>query len=62
MKKKTNKFWIFSPLQDDFVVIFVSNDYASLIQTVLKTEFLTTLSKRYKDKCGRDLRLYFNDS
>ena len=32
-----------SPLQDDFVVIYVKNEYATMIETVLKTEFLTTL-------------------
>lgn len=32
-----------SPYQDDFMVIYVKEEYASLIETPFKTEFLTTL-------------------
>ena len=50
-----------STRQDDLVVIHVQNEFGSLIETKFKTEFLTTLSKRYKEKIGRDLRIDFND-
>lgn len=33
-----------SPYQDDFIIIYVKDkEYASLIETPFKTEFLTTL-------------------
>ncbi|XP_064620363.1 unconventional myosin-Ie-like isoform X2 [Lineus longissimus] len=50
-----------STLQDDFLVIYVQNEYASLVQSVFKTEFLTTLSKRYKEKVAKNLRIEFTD-
>ena len=43
------------------VIIHVQHDFGSLIETKFKTEFLTTLSKRYKEKLGKDLRIEFND-
>jgi hypothetical protein len=32
-----------STMQDDFVVLYVRNEYATLLETVFKTEFLTAL-------------------
>ncbi|KAL8611996.1 Unconventional myosin-Ie [Nucella lapillus] len=51
-----------STLQDDFLILHVVGEYCSFLETVFKTEFLTTLSKRYKDKTGRTLELKFSDS
>ena len=48
-------------MQDDIFVLHVQNDYASVLESVFKTEFLTLLTKRYKDKTGKDLRLSFSD-
>ncbi|CAJ0574360.1 unnamed protein product, partial [Mesorhabditis spiculigera] len=39
-----------SPYQDDFLILQVREDFTSLLETPFKTEFLTTLSKRYKDR------------
>ena len=51
----------FSTLQDDFFILHVQGDYDSFLETVFKTEFLTVLSKRYKDKVGKTLHLTFSD-
>ncbi|OWF39023.1 Unconventional myosin-Ie [Mizuhopecten yessoensis] len=51
-----------STLQDDLFVIHIQNEYASLLESVFKTEFLSTLSKRYKDKTGNELRTQFSDT
>ncbi|CAJ0916216.1 unnamed protein product, partial [Mesorhabditis belari] len=49
-----------SPYQDDFVILYVREDYTSLLETPFKTEFLTTLSKKYKEKTnGGTLALEF---
>nr|WEL12767.1 myosin class I C [Halisarca dujardinii] len=37
-----------SPLQDDFVVLHVRDEYDTLFETVFKTEFLTLLVEKYK--------------
>eukprot|EP00040_Diaphanoeca_grandis_P035564 m.224049 g.224049 ORF g.224049 m.224049 type:complete len:1049 (-) comp33420_c1_seq1:231-3377(-) len=55
-----------STLQDDFVAIHVNdiekaNEYDSLIQLELKTEFLTLLKDKMKE-LGSDLRITFNNS
>ncbi|XP_052793613.1 unconventional myosin-Ie-like isoform X2 [Mya arenaria] len=52
----------FSTMQDDLMVLHIQNDYASVLESVFKTEFLSLLTKRYKDKTGKDLRLQFSDS
>ncbi|WAQ98849.1 MYO1E-like protein [Mya arenaria] len=49
-------------MQDDLMVLHIQNDYASVLESVFKTEFLSLLTKRYKDKTGKDLRLQFSDS
>ena len=54
-------FLYFSTMQDDIFVLHVQNDYASVLESVFKTEFLTLLTKRYKDKTGKDLKLTFSD-
>ncbi|CAD6184828.1 unnamed protein product [Caenorhabditis auriculariae] len=49
-----------SPYQDDFIVIYVKDDFTSLLETPFKTEFCTALSKRYKEKTnGGTLHLDF---
>lgn len=50
-----------SHLQDNFLVIYPNNDYATLLEVEFKTEFLTTFSKRYKEAFGKPLLIEFND-
>ncbi|XP_052276602.1 unconventional myosin-Ie-like isoform X2 [Dreissena polymorpha] len=52
----------FSTMQDDLFVMNIQNDYASVLESIFKTEFLSLLTKRYKDKTGKELRLIFSDS
>ena len=54
-------FDIFSTKQDDLFVLHVKDDYDSLLESVFKTEFLTTLSKRYKERIHKTLHLNFTD-
>lgn len=51
-----------STLQDDFFVMQVQGEYDSFLECYFKTEFLTTLSKRYKEKVGKPLDIRFSDS
>ncbi|XP_046662607.1 unconventional myosin-Ie-like [Homalodisca vitripennis] len=51
-----------SPLQDDFVVIHLKNDYDSLLEIVFKTEFLCALAKQYRANSNRDLPIRFLNS
>lgn len=51
----------YSTMQDDLMVLHIQNDYATVLESVFKTEFLSLLTKRYKDKTGKDLRLQFTD-
>jgi len=51
-----------SPLQDDFLVLHVQNDYDSIFESVFKTEFLTLLSKRYEAITNRKLQVDVNNS
>ncbi|KAK0174069.1 hypothetical protein PV328_007186 [Microctonus aethiopoides] len=48
-----------STLQDDFIIIHVKEDYASLIQSTFKTEFLMLLSKKYFQELGHSLNIKF---
>ncbi|CAI5438217.1 unnamed protein product [Caenorhabditis angaria] len=49
-----------SPYQDDFVVVYINEDYTSLIEFPFKTEFCTALTKAYKEKTnGGHLNLDF---
>ena len=52
----------FSTHQDDLFIIHIEGDYASLLESVFKTEFLTTLAKRYKERLQKDLHLEFQDT
>ncbi|XP_033123994.1 unconventional myosin-Ie-like [Anneissia japonica] len=51
-----------SSMQDDFFVLNVVNDYATLLESTFKTEFLTVLNKKSKDLLGREIRINFGDS
>lgn len=46
---------------DDIFVIHTPNDYDSVLETVLKTEFVTVVSEKYNLKMGRNLLLKFKD-
>ncbi|KAH7717055.1 unconventional myosin-If [Aphelenchoides avenae] len=48
-----------SPFQDDFFVVYVKNEYTSLLESPLKTEMLTAIDKRYKERTGQPLPLNF---
>ena len=50
-----------SPKQDDYMVIFINDTYAACLEIPLKTEFVTTLSKKYKEKVGKELKIMFDD-
>lgn len=52
---------IFSILQDNFIIIHVRDDYASLLESVFKTEFLFALSKKYLEDIGHLLNVRFNN-
>ncbi len=49
-----------SPFQDDFVVLHVKGEYDSVMETVLKTEFLTLLSEKYQTITSSKLSFTFN--
>ncbi|XP_043675686.1 unconventional myosin-Ie-like [Vespula pensylvanica] len=51
-----------STLQDDFVVIHTKEDYASLLELVFKTEFLSLFSKKYMEEVGHALIIRFNNN
>ncbi|XP_067665712.1 unconventional myosin-Ie-like isoform X1 [Haliotis asinina] len=51
-----------STMQDDFFILHIQGDYSSLLESTFKTEFLTVLTKRYKDKTGKTLQPQFSDS
>ncbi|XP_064390451.1 unconventional myosin-Ie-like [Halichondria panicea] len=51
-----------SPFQDDFVVLHVKGEYDSVMETVLKTEFLTLLSEKYQTITSSKLSFTFNRS
>ncbi len=53
---------VFSHLKDNFVIIYPVNDYATVLEVEFKTEFLTTLSKRYQEVCGKNLIIEFTDT
>lgn len=44
-----------SKMHDNFLVIYPRDDYASVIELEFKTEFLTTLTRRYKEAFGGKL-------
>ena len=49
--------FLFSPLQDDFIVVHIPGEYDSVLETVFKTEFLTLLSSKYQDSTNRQLKV-----
>ncbi|XP_011498477.1 PREDICTED: unconventional myosin-Ie-like [Ceratosolen solmsi marchali] len=51
-----------STLQDDFVVIHTREDYASLLELVFKTEFLSVFNKNYIEEMGHSPNIKFNNS
>ncbi|XP_015599570.1 unconventional myosin-Ie isoform X2 [Cephus cinctus] len=51
-----------STLQDDFVIIHTREDYASLLELVFKTEFLSILSKKYLAETTHSLNIKFNNN
>ena len=50
-----------SPKQDDYMVIYISDTYAACLEVPLKTELVTTLSKKYKERVNKDLKIMFDD-
>ncbi|XP_025987420.1 unconventional myosin-Ie isoform X2 [Solenopsis invicta] len=50
-----------STLQDNFIIIHVKEDYASLLELVFKTEFLSVLSKKYLEDIGHPLNIRFSN-
>ena len=44
------------------VVIGVLNDYDSVLEIPMKTEFITMLQKKVKAKTGQNLKIVFNDT
>ncbi|XP_031834732.1 unconventional myosin-Ie [Nomia melanderi] len=51
-----------STLQDDFLIVHTKEDYASLLESVFKTEFLIVLSKRYMEETGHVLNKKFSNN
>ncbi|XP_052123606.1 unconventional myosin-Ie isoform X1 [Frankliniella occidentalis] len=51
-----------SSFQDDFVLLHVNDDYDSLLEVPMKTEFIYVLHKRYVTQTGRHLRILFSNS
>ena len=51
----------YSTKQDDLFVVYVNNEYASLLESVFKTEFVTMLAKHYKQEVGQPLPMRFSD-
>ncbi|KAL6257902.1 hypothetical protein P5V15_011501 [Pogonomyrmex californicus] len=50
-----------STLQDNFMIIHIKEDYASLLESVFKTEFLSALSKKYLEDIGHPLNIRFSN-
>ncbi|KAL6430461.1 hypothetical protein ACFW04_007819 [Cataglyphis niger] len=50
-----------STLQDNFIIIHTREDYASLLESVFKTEFLSVLSKKYLEDMGHPLNVKFSN-
>ncbi len=47
--------------KDDFVIFHVRNTYDTVIESIFKTELVTTLSKKYKAATGQELPVHFSD-
>ncbi|XP_012234244.1 unconventional myosin-Ie-like [Linepithema humile] len=50
-----------STLQDNFIIIHTKEDYASLLESVFKTEFLSVLSKKYLEDTGHLMNIRFSN-
>ena len=50
-----------SPLQDDLVIITLAAQHAAVLDIPLKTEFITQLSKKVKEKTKKNLNLEFTE-
>lgn len=48
-------------LQDNFIIIHTKEDYASLLESVFKTEFLSVLSKKYLEDTGHLMNIRFSN-
>ncbi|XP_071573945.1 unconventional myosin-Ie isoform X1 [Temnothorax nylanderi] len=51
-----------SKLQDNFIIIHVKEDYASLLECVFKTELLFSLSKKFLEDTGHLLNVRFSNN
>lgn len=47
--------------QDNFVIIHTKEDYASLLELIFKTEFLSVLNKKYLEDIGHSLNIKFSN-
>lgn len=54
-------FVLCSTRQDDVFVVHVEHEYGSVLESMFKTEFLSIISKRYKEMIKRDLHIEFAD-
>ena len=52
---------ILSTRQDDFFVIFVKEEFPSVLESVFKTEFLTVLSDKFAAITGQNVNINFKD-
>jgi myosin-1 len=51
-----------SHMQDNFIVLYPNNDYATVLEIEFKTEFLTTFNRRYKELFNKPLAIEFTDT
>ena len=50
-----------STMQDDMIIIHCNDGYDSVLESVFKTEILTSLTKSHKNKLNRELPVQFSD-
>ncbi|XP_047117014.1 unconventional myosin-Ie-like [Schistocerca piceifrons] len=50
-----------STFQDDFIIIHMKEEYDSFLEMVFKTEFLTTLNKKFQAHLARNLHIKFSN-
>ena len=48
-----------SELRDNFFLLVVNNDYATLLELSSKTEAISTIAKNYAKKTNRTLKISF---
>jgi len=51
----------FSTRQDDILIIHMNGDYASCLNIPLKTEFVTMLQRKVKERTNSNLKIVFSD-